>query len=128
MAETTARRPASSLTAPRLATLLAIAIFINYVDRGNLGTAAPVVKDELHLTATQIGLLLSAFWTCAGPDRRWLAMTARRGKVIALGITVRSWHHRHGLASSFAIMTLRLVLRIEGVAFPSVRSCWQHVR
>jgi Major Facilitator Superfamily len=44
--------------------LLALAIFINYVDRGNLATAAPLMKDELHLSASRIGLLLSAFfWT-----------------------------------------------------------------
>ena len=44
--------------------LLGLAVFINYVDRGILPTAAPLMKDELHLTATQVGILLSAFfWT-----------------------------------------------------------------
>jgi len=31
--------------------LLAISLLINYVDRGNLSLAAPLLKNELHLTA-----------------------------------------------------------------------------
>src|ERR1019366_4962676 len=46
----------------RLVLLLSAALFINYVDRGNLSTAAPLIQDELHLSATQLGLLLSAFY------------------------------------------------------------------
>ncbi|MGH9701747.1 MAG: MFS transporter, partial [Candidatus Acidiferrales bacterium] len=46
--------------------LLAISVFINYVDRGNLSIAAPMLKDELGISASQLGLLLSAFfWTYA---------------------------------------------------------------
>jgi MFS transporter, ACS family, D-galactonate transporter len=46
--------------------LLAISVFINYVDRGNLSIAPPVLKDELRISAAQLGLLLSAFfWTYA---------------------------------------------------------------
>ena len=37
--------------------LLATAILINYVDRGNLSTAAPLLKDELHVSASQLGVL-----------------------------------------------------------------------
>jgi sugar phosphate permease len=47
-----------------LVVLLALAVFINYVDRGNLSTAAPLLKDALHLSNSQMGALLSAFfWT-----------------------------------------------------------------
>jgi hypothetical protein len=31
--------------------LLAISVFINYVDRGNLSIAAPMLKDELGISA-----------------------------------------------------------------------------
>lgn len=41
---------------------LAISVFINYVDRGNLSIAAPMLKDELGIPAAQLGLLLSAFF------------------------------------------------------------------
>jgi ACS family D-galactonate transporter-like MFS transporter len=48
---------------PALA-LLSISILINYVDRGNLSLAAPLLKTELHLSTSQLGILLSAFfWT-----------------------------------------------------------------
>jgi MFS family permease len=46
--------------------LLSISVFINYIDRGNLSIAAPMLKDELGITATRLGVLLSAFfWTYA---------------------------------------------------------------
>jgi hypothetical protein len=39
---------------------------INYIDRGSLSIAAPLLKDELGLTPSQIGILLSSFfWTYA---------------------------------------------------------------
>ena len=44
--------------------LLALSVFINYVDRGNLAVAAPLLKGELQLSAYHLGLLLGAFfWT-----------------------------------------------------------------
>jgi MFS family permease len=44
--------------------LLAISVFINYVDRGNLSIAPPLLKDELGISAAKLGALLSAFfWT-----------------------------------------------------------------
>jgi len=45
-------------------TLLLLSVFINYVDRGNLSIAAPLLKSELDISASQLGILLSAFfWT-----------------------------------------------------------------
>src|SRR5579862_630782 len=47
--------------------LLVISVFISYVDRGNLSVAAPLIKSELSLSASQLGLLLSAFfWSYTG--------------------------------------------------------------
>src|SRR5690349_5162835 len=44
--------------------LLSFSILINYIDRGNLSVAAPLLKEELHLSASQLGVLLGAFfWT-----------------------------------------------------------------
>src|SRR5262245_7930802 len=44
--------------------LLAICVFFNYVDRGNLSIAAPLLKGELNISALQLGALLAAFfWT-----------------------------------------------------------------
>jgi sugar phosphate permease len=46
----------------RLVILVALALFISYVDRGNLATAAPLIQAELALSAEQLGFLLSAFF------------------------------------------------------------------
>ena len=44
--------------------LLGISILINYVDRGNLAVAGPLLKDELRISNTEIGVLITAFfWT-----------------------------------------------------------------
>ncbi|MCX6597843.1 MAG: hypothetical protein NTV70_15900, partial [Acidobacteria bacterium] len=46
--------------------MLAISVFLNYVDRGALGIAMPRMKTELTLNAENLGLLASAFfWTYA---------------------------------------------------------------
>jgi sugar phosphate permease len=46
--------------------LLWLSVFLNYIDRSNLSIAAPLLKGELGLSATQLGVLLSAFfWTYA---------------------------------------------------------------
>src|SRR5215813_3425569 len=45
-------------------TLLVVSVFINYIDRGNLSIAAPLLKNELGISASQLGILLSSFfWT-----------------------------------------------------------------
>lgn len=55
--------------------LLANCALINYVDRGNLSIATPLLKDELHISVTQLGILLSAFFLDLHRDavRQWMA-------------------------------------------------------
>src|SRR5215469_5556460 len=46
--------------------LLFLASLINYLDRASLSLALPVIGGDLHLGATEKGLLLSAFfWSYA---------------------------------------------------------------
>src|SRR5271169_6032571 len=46
--------------------LLVISVCINYIDRGSLGIAGPIMIKELHLDPYDYGILLSAFfWTYA---------------------------------------------------------------
>ncbi len=105
--------------------LLAISVFINYVDRGNLSIAAPMLKDQLGLSATQLGILLSAFfWTYAGlqPLAGWLVDRLNVNWVFAGGFFLWSAATAAtGLARTFTILlVLRLLLGIgESVAFPS---------
>src|SRR5678815_2823840 len=49
--------------------LLALAVFINYVDRGNLATAGPLIKDEMKLSAEAFGLIVSAFFWSYTPGQ-----------------------------------------------------------
>jgi MFS family permease len=104
--------------------LLALAIFINYVDRGNLATAAPLIKDQLRLTNTQIGLLLSAFFWTYTPAQilaGWLAERINAYRTLALGVAIWSIATATtGLVTGFtALFALRLLLGLgESAGFP----------
>ncbi len=109
----------------RLAVLLALSIFINYIDRGNLALAAPLIKDDLGLSFYQIGLLLSSFfWTYAIFQivSGWLVDRFPVNWVLALGILLWSAAtFGTGLVHSFTmLLAMRLILGIgESVAYPS---------
>jgi MFS family permease len=114
--------------------LLALSVFINYVDRGNLATAAPLMKSELGLSAAQVGVLLSAFYWTYTPGQLlagWLAHRINAYRTLALGLAMWSAATAAtGLAGSFAILIgLRLVLGVgESAAFPcSSRLLAQHL-
>jgi MFS transporter, ACS family, D-galactonate transporter len=113
-----------SAIAPWL-TLLAVSILINYIDRGNLSIAAPVLKGELHLNAWQLGILLSSFfWTYTALlfVVGWLVDRLEVNVVIAAGYLVWSLATvATGLVHGFALLLVtRLVLGVgESVAFPS---------
>ena len=105
--------------------LLGISVFINYIDRGNLSIAAPMLKDELRISATQLGILLSAFfWTyaCLQPIAGWLVDRVNVNWVIAGGFFLWSAATAAtGLVRTFSMLfALRLLLGIgESVAYPS---------
>jgi MFS transporter, ACS family, D-galactonate transporter len=119
------KRTRLSFTLSRVLALLAISVFINYVDRGNLSTAAPLLKDELGLSASQLGILLSSFfWTYASFQlvSGWLVDRFEVGWVMAAGFFIWSTATAvTGVVHGFAILLLvRLVLGIgESVAYPS---------
>lgn len=104
--------------------LLAVALFINYVDRGNLATAAPVMKDALGLTASQLGILLSAFYWTYVPGQLLAGFMAERFdpyRTLGLGLAVWSIATiATGFASNFALLiALRLLLGLgESAAYP----------
>ncbi len=108
----------------RIVLLVAVAVFINYIDRGNLATAAPLIQDDLHLSASQLGILLSAFYysyVLVMAPVGWLA--ERYGAKIVLGAGVTIWSIATVLtafSASFAsLLVLRLALGLgESAAFP----------
>jgi MFS transporter, ACS family, D-galactonate transporter len=105
--------------------LLVISVFINYIDRSNLSVAAPLLKEELHLSATQLGKLLSAFfWTYAlfQVVSGWLVDRFNVNWVIAAGFFLWSTATAAtGLVHGFTLLfVLRLILGAgESVAYPS---------
>jgi len=115
--------------------LLAILVLINYVDRGSLSTAGPLIRDELKLTNGQLGILLSAFfWTYVPfhPIAGWFAEKFNAYQVLAIALTIWAGATAMtGLAHSFAfVLTLRLLLGVgESAAFPlSSKLFGQHLK
>ena len=108
----------------RLVILLAFVLFINFVDRGNLATAAPLIKDELHLNSTQLGVLLSAFfWSytlCLFPVG-WLSERFGAKPVLTAGVVIWSLGTLlTGVAGGlYSLFACRLLLGVgESTAFP----------
>jgi len=105
--------------------LLTISILINYIDRGNLAVAAPLLKDELRLTNTQIGVLITAFfWTYTAvlAVSGWIVDRLNVNWVLAAGFALWSLATAAtGLIHGFGLLlAFRMVLGLgESVAFPS---------
>ena len=51
-----------STSQSRVLVLLAVSVFINYIDRANLSIAAPMLKDEPGFSASHLGILLASFF------------------------------------------------------------------
>ena len=119
-----AERP--TRTAWSVVFLLAAVLFINYVDRGALPTALPLVQTDLHLNPSQLGLLLSAFfWTYSLVQIPVGLLAERYGahRVLAIGLALWSIATMCvGAAHSFPVLLgLRLLLGIgESAGFPCV--------
>ena len=114
--------------------LLGLCLFINYLDRGNLATAAPLIKDQLHLTNTQIGALGSAFFLVYSPGHllaAWVIGRINAYRTLALGLVLWSLATiLSGLATGFhALMVLRVLLGLgESAGMPaSSKLLAQHV-
>lgn len=124
MTTTAAAAPARAAFGPLVVPLLALAVFINYVDRGNLATAAPLIKGELGLSSTQIGVLISAFFWAYTPGlvlSGWLADRFNAYQTLAAGLAIWSIATLlSGFAGGFtALLLLRLLLGVgESAAFP----------
>src|SRR2546422_6913362 len=105
-------------------TLLFLALFINYIDRGALSIAAPIIKEQFGMSPGKLGVLLSAFfWTYASflLISGWLADRFDAGYVLAAGFFV--WAGRTlctGALPGFAgLFAMRLLLGAgESTGYP----------
>jgi len=109
----------------RVVFLLALSVLINYIDRSNLSIAAPLLQDEMHISNTQLGTLLAAFFWTYGlmqVPAGWLVDRFDVKWVFAIGFSIWSLATAttgilHGFA---ALIAIRVVLGIgESVVFPS---------
>ena len=106
--------------------LLLLSVCINYIDRGSLSVAAPILSGEFSLSPRKLGYLLSAFfwsytafqlvvgWLVDRHDVKWVYACGFLLWSLAMAST--------GLATSFAgLLAARLCLGIgESVFLPSV--------
>jgi MFS family permease len=101
-------------------------LFINYVDRGAMPTAAHLMQGDLHLNYTQMGMLLSAFswtYTVSQIPVGWLAERVGAHRILAAGLVL--WASATILIGFAHTLALLLVLRLmlglgESAGFPCV--------
>ncbi|MGI4856452.1 MAG: MFS transporter [Janthinobacterium lividum] len=118
-------------------TLLMISGIVNYLDRGTLAVANPLIRADLGLSLAEMGWLLSAFsWSYALCQLPVGALVDRIGARWLLGIGLIIWSFAQaagGLVSTFSYFIIaRIILGIgEAPQFPSaarVVSSWFPVR
>lgn len=105
--------------------LVFLIVTVSYLDRTNLSVAAPTLMQELHLSATQMGLILSAFsWAYAlaqipaGAFASWLQ--PRRTYLVGLW----SWFILLALTTTASSLTAWVLFRIpfgiaEAITWPA---------
>ena len=120
MTNTPASACASSKVAARARwgiALLVLSVCINYIDRGNLSVAAPVLAPELSLNASKLGVLFSAFFATYSVFQivsGWLVDRYNVNWVYAAGFLVWSVATLlTGFCSSFAmLLVFRFILGV----------------
>jgi MFS family permease len=104
--------------------LLTISFIINYIDRGNISVAGPLIKREFQLSDSQLGMLFSAFfctYTAMQFIIGWLVDRFDANRILAVGFLVWSLATvTTGLVRGFVLLlVIRFVLGIgEAVALP----------
>ena len=106
----------------RLVLMLAIGLLINYVDRGSISVAAPILVKELALSPSQMGWVLSAFFWAyipLQPVMGWLADRVGAARVLAFGFAL--WSIATVLTgfstAVVSLVALRLVMGVGESAF-----------
>ena len=104
--------------------LLGAAVFLNYVDRGAVGIAAPLMTSELGLSGTEFGLIVSAFFWVYAPVQLvvgWLVDRYSVYRLMAGGVLLWAMATlAMGFVGGFtSLLLLRILLGIgETIAFP----------
>jgi MFS transporter, ACS family, D-galactonate transporter len=104
--------------------LLAISFLINYIDRGNISIAGPLVKSEFELSDWQLGRLFSTFfvtYTAMQFIMGWMVDRFDANRILAAGFLLWSVATAvTGVAHGFVmLLVMRFILGIgESVALP----------
>ena len=107
-----------------LVLLLGAAVFLNYVDRGAIGIAAPLMTAQLELSPKEFGVIVSAFFWVYAPLQLfvgWLVDRFSVYKLIAAGVLLwAAGTLLTGFAVGFvSLLLLRILLGAgEPIAFP----------
>src|SRR5215468_7112021 len=105
--------------------LLAISFLINYIDRGNVSVAGPILKSEFHLSGTHLGILFTAFfvsYTGMQFVMGWLVDHFDVNRILAGGFLLWSLATATtGIVRGFVfLLAMRLILGVgESVALPA---------
>jgi MFS family permease len=111
-----------------LVVMLSLGLMINYIDRGAIATAAPLLQQELSLSPSEIGWVLAVFYWAYAPMQPvmgWLADRIGPALILAVGLALWSLATAatglvFGLTS---LVVLRLVMGVGEAAFyPSALS------
>lgn len=119
LARRTAFNPAAALVL-----LLGASVLLNYIDRGAIGVAAPLMKSDLGLSATAFGLAVSAFFWIYAPVQLVLGWLCDRFSVYRLlAFSTMLWSASTllmGFVGGFlSLLLLRIVLGLaESIIFP----------
>ena len=111
-------------TVPALVLLLGASVTLNYIDRGAIGVAAPLMTADLGLSATKFGLAVAAFYWIYAPIQLFLGRLCDRFSVyrlLALGTLLWSVSTLlMGFVAGFlSLFLLRLILGVgESIFFP----------
>ena len=111
-----------------LVALLAVALLINYVDRGSIAIAAPLLGKELSLSAKEMGWVLAVFYWAYAPMQPlmgWFADRFGPARVLAGGLLLWSLATAMtGLAGGLAaLVAVRLLMGVgEATFYPSALS------
>ena len=107
-----------------LVLLLGLAVLLNYIDRGAIAIASPLLKPELGLTNTEYGYAVSAFFWTYVPIQFLIGWACDRWcvyRLIALGIGIWALSTlAMGLVGGlFALVMFRVLLGVgESITFP----------
>lgn len=107
-----------------LVLLVGASVFLNYVDRGAVGIAAPLMQGELGLSATKFGLVASAFFWVYAPVQMFVGWLCDRFNVYRLmSVGLLLWAVSTllmGFVGGFlSLLVLRVMLGVgESIAFP----------